>query len=138
MVPVSEAPSTHEVDPVSEASSKHEVVPVQKAPSTHDSEIVSTATSETSEVPMDAQWEWYHDQFGPSDSEAGTFISDEVKRKIKTVAAVGALFAASGGIVYGVNKLADKYSSRAYVSPHFPLLATYNRVTNILTYDLPQ
>jgi hypothetical protein len=148
LAPVATVPSTNEMDPVSEAPSPstHKMDPVSEAPSTH--KIVST--SETFELPMDAAWQWHHPQFSPpyrvmstpsSDSEAGRFISDEVKRKIKTVAAVGALFAASAGIVYGVNKLAPlagKHSSRAYVSPHFPLLATYNRVTNILTYDLPQ
>ena len=150
--PVSEPPSTHEMVPVPEAPLTHGIVPVSKAPSTHEIIPVSE-TSSTHEIvpvsgpPKDIDYgEWYRQQTSPSrhslssipDSEDGKFLSNELTRKLGVISRVGAVFVASAGIVYGVNKVTEKLSSKAYVSPLFPLLATYNRVTSILTYDLPQ
>jgi hypothetical protein len=53
--------------------------------------------------------------------EANNFFNDEAKKSIKAVAAMGAIIGISAGVVYGVNKIKVKHSSRGYVSSLFPL-----------------
>ena len=67
--------------------------------------------------------------------EADTFFNDALKQKIKVFGGLGAALGVSAGFVYGLHKLI-KGPSQAYVLVCFPLAS--NRVTNILTYDVPQ
>lgn len=51
---------------------------------------------------------------------AHNFFNDEAKKSIKTVLGVGAIIGISAGVVYGVNKIKGKHSSRGYVFSLFP------------------
>ena len=70
----------------------------------------------------------------PENPKADTFFNDALKQKIKIIGGLGAVLGVSGSVIYGLHKLIG--SPQACVSSHFPL--TSNRVTNILTCDLPQ
>ena len=76
----------------------------------------------------------------PESTLPDNFLNDAVKHKIKVSAGLGAVAGISVGLTLGVQKLINSTrSSRAYVSFLFtPVLQTSNRVTNILTYDIPQ
>jgi hypothetical protein len=65
-------------------------------------------------------------------SKANKFISGSLKTKLLISSGVVALVAGAAGAAYGIHQWIKK---RPYVSP---LLRTSNRVTNILTCDLPQ
>lgn len=54
--------------------------------------------------------------------EAKSIFSDELKRRIKILSAVAAVYTVSASVIYGgILKAKDKHSSRAYVSPFFAL-----------------
>ena len=58
----------------------------------------------------------HHDSAPAMTPEADRFFNDGLKQKIKVL---GVVFGVVGA-VYGINKISDKVSSRAYVSPLFP------------------
>jgi hypothetical protein len=64
----------------------------------------------------------------PSAPETHTFFNDALRQKLKSYAGVGAI---AVGLVLGLKRLINH-------GPYVPLLPTSKRVTNLLTYDLPQ
>ena len=109
----------HGDDAASLPSTHHSTPPVSPPPPNH---VSWTMPSSSSSHP---------DNLAPSVApEVDKFFSDGMKQKLKGFALLGT----AAGVVYGVNKFADKLYSRAYVSP---LLPKSNRPTN-LTCRLPQ
>jgi hypothetical protein len=78
----------------------------------------------------------------PPAPEAHTFFNEALKQKLTTFSEFSAVAGASVIITLEIQNLIKAHSHGshgAYVSAYFlPLLPTSNRVTNILTYDLPQ
>ena len=110
--------------------------PVAAAPLTHDgssqlSQVAAVPSAHGDPAPEPGDLPSHHDSVPESSAmtpEADKFFNDGLKQKIKVL---GAVFGVVGA-VYGINKINDKVSSRAYVSPLFPRSPpNVNRVTTI-------
>ena len=107
--------------------------PEAVAPSTHDGSshvtAVPAAHGDPAPEPGDPSDPLSHHDSAPAMTpEADRFFNDGLKQKIKVL---GVVFGVVGA-VYGINKINDKVSSRAYVSPLFPRSPpNVNRVTTI-------